>query len=274
MSNVDQSKGNRELVSNLEESVAGILRERNLEKVNQNSEPVCYRETFYAKYVKRILDLFIAIPVLVVTLPLNIIFGIITFFDVGRPVIFRQTRTGKNGKSFEMIKFRNMNENKDNDGKLLPPSQRVTGFGRFMRKYSLDELLNFVSVLKGDMSIIGPRPMPLFIEERMSDRHRGREFVKPGIECPRVVKIDRSIAGSWQEEFENAVWYVEHISFITDVKMVILLIKMTLNFKERSKNAGGLGYFVGYDDFGHATSLNRLKMDFPNEEFLNFKKCD
>lgn len=268
MMTLDKTIGNSALVSNTEERVAQILRARNLDRVNSESEPVHYTETVYVKYIKRALDLLIAVPAFILTLPFNLVFGIITYFDVGRPVFFKQTRAGKDGKHFVMIKFRNMNEKKDEDGKLLPPSQRVTKFGHFMRKFSLDELLNFVSVIKGDMSIIGPRPMPLFIEERMSDRHRGRELVKPGIECPRVVKIDREIACAWQEEFENAVWYVEHVSFLTDIKMVFQLAKMTLNIKKRSQNAGGLGYFVGYDDNGHATTIKRARKDFPEADYL------
>ena len=263
MITLDQTLGNSALVSNNEERIAQILRIRNLDRVNRESESVHFTETAYVKYVKRALDLLVAVPAFTITLPFNLIFSMITYFDVGRPVFFKQTRAGKDGKSFVMIKFRNMNEKKDPDGKLLSPSERVTKFGRFMRKYSLDELLNFVSVIKGDMSIIGPRPMPLFIEERMSMRHKGRLKVRPGLECPRVVHIDRAEAGAWHEEFENAVWYAEHVSFSTDLKMLLLLVKMTLSIKQRSKNAGGLGYFIGYDDYGHATSIKRLKQDFP-----------
>ncbi len=272
MTQINSHIGNKLLISNEEEHLAFLLRERNLRRANEKMRPAVFKETIYTKYVKRILDLLIALPAFIILLPFNIIFAVCTLADVGFPVLFRQARVGRAGRSFVVTEFRNMNEKKDSDGKLLPPSERVTKFGLFMRKYSLDELLNFWSVIKGDMSIIGPRPMPVFIVDRMCERHKSRLKVRPGLECPRVVKIDRKIAGAWQEEFENAVWYVENISFITDIKMVFRLIAMTFAIKKRSQNAGGLGYFVGYDDYLNATSTKRLEVDFPNAPYL--KKAD
>ena len=164
------------------------------------------------------------------------------------------------GKHFTIVKFRNMNNKTDADGKPLPPSQRVTKFGKIMRKFSLDELLNFWSVLKGDMSIIGPRPLPVFIYERMSDRHQMRSAVRPGLECPRVIELDYEDTCKYQRSYENDIWYVEHVSFIQDVKMIFLLIKMVFNFKKRGNQAKGEGvsYFVGYDEDGHALSMNKF----------------
>ena len=160
-----------------------------------------------------------------------------------------------------MVKFRNMNNKTDSDGKLLPASERVTKFGKFMRKYSLDELLNFWSVLKGDMSIIGPRPMPEFFVERMSERHKMRHVVRPGLECPYTVPEGTKL-NNYYWKFENDIWYVENISFITDVKMLLKLIKLTFNMKNRGNHAGGLSYFIGYDDDGHAISLRQAKEDY------------
>lgn len=249
--------GNHTLVSNEEECVARILRERNLHNTNSTSKPVRPRDTFYTRYGKRLLDILISLPACIIFLPLNFVLGICTFFDVGRPILFRQTRVGRYGKRFTMVKFRNMNEKKDNDGKLLPPSQRVTRFGYFMRKFSLDELLSFWNVLKGDMSIIGPRPMPVFIHERMSDRHRQRTLVRPGLECPRVIHVENEDIFKFHRTYENDIWYVENISLALDIKLLWKLVKMTFSMGKRKDQAKGnnISYFVGYDEQGRAISM-------------------
>lgn len=253
-----QSVGNKNLISNDEAKMAEYLRKRNLEKTNMNDKKVVPTDGIYVRYVKRLLDLMIAVPAFAITLPFNIVFGICTFFDVGSPIFYKQTRIGKDGVPFVMIKFRNMNNDTDDDGKLLPPSQRVTKFGRFMRKFSLDELLNFWSVLKGDMSIIGPRPMPEFFVERMSERHKMRHVVRPGLECPYTVPKESKL-NNYYWKFENDVWYVENISFKTDVMMLLKLFRLAFNMKNRGGHAGGLSYFIGYDDDGHAISLREAK---------------
>lgn len=236
--------GNNNLIQNDEEAIALYLKKRNLNKVNQSSAEVNPKSNLYVKYVKRILDLLISIPAFLLFFPLNIVFAICTFFDVGKPIIYRQTRIGKDEKPFTIYKFRNMNNNTDKDGKLLPASQRVTKFGFFMRSHSFDELLNFWSVLKGDMSIIGPRPLPAFFYERMSDRHKMRSAVRPGLECPRYINVEGEL---YQKQFENDIWYVENVSFSTDIKLLFLLFKMTFAKKDRISAPGG-SYFVGYDD--------------------------
>lgn len=256
-----ETVGNTSLISNEEEHVAKLLRDKYLEHTNDISAAVNPKDTFYTRYGKRILDILISFPAFVILLPFNIIFGICTFFDVGRPIFFKQTRVGKDGKQFTMIKFRNMNNKTDADGKLLPPSQRVTKFGKFMRKLSLDELLNFWSVLKGDMSIIGPRPQPVVFYERMSDRHKRRTAVRPGLECPRVIQLDYVDTCRYQRTFENDIWYVEHVSLLQDIRMVFLLVKMVFSFGKRGEQAAGEGvsYFVGYDEDGHAMSMNKYR---------------
>lgn len=241
----DKTVGNTILIQYDEDAIAQYLKYRNLNKANDSSIPVHIQNSFYVRFAKRVLDLIVSIPAFLVFLPFNFIFGICTFFDVGRPIIFKQTRVGRNEKPFTIIKFRNMNNNTDSDGKLLPASERVTKFGYFMRSHSLDELLNFWSVIKGDMSIIGPRPLPVFFYDRMSDRHRKRSAVRPGLECPRVIDVEGEL---YQKQFENDVWYVENVSFKTDIKMLFLLFKMTFSKKVRDVSAVGGSYFVGYDD--------------------------
>ena len=139
--------------------IADMLAEEQLDKLNNRLVKVEYKESIYSKYIKRLLDIVLASILIVATIPINIIIMIITFFDVGLPIFFTQERIGKDGKLFSLIKFRNMKEIYDSNGDLLPPDSRVTKWGYFVRKTSLDELLNFYSILKGDMSIIGPRPL-------------------------------------------------------------------------------------------------------------------
>lgn len=254
----DQILGNANLSSNEEECVAQILKEKYLEHTNHILPEAYPKVSFYTKYGKRIIDILISLPAFLVTLPFNIIFGIFTFLDVGNPIFYKQTRVGKDGKYFTLIKFRNMNNKTDEDGKLLPPSQRVTKFGKFMRKFSFDELLNFWSVLKGDMSIIGPRPQPVFIYDRMSERHKKRTAVRPGLECPRVIHVKGEEVCKFQRTFENDIWYVENVSLSLDIQMLFLLVKMVFTFKKREAQAegNGISYFVGYNEDGIAISMN------------------
>lgn len=248
-----------ELVSCEEDRLVSFLRERNFEHANSVAEAVNPRRNLYSRYGKRALDFMIALVVLLVTLPFNAVFGILTFFDVGRPVLYKQERTGLDGKTFVMVKFRNMNEKRDGEGNLLPASERVTRFGRFMRKYSLDELLNFWSVLKGDMSIIGPRPYPTFFTDRMTDRHKMRHAVRPGIECPKMISLPNEAERLYNIKLENDIWYVENISFRNDLRMVGKLFSMVFNFKVRGTHAGSLSYFVGYDDDGFALGTREAR---------------
>ena len=248
-----------ELISCEEDRLASFLRERNFEHANLVAEAVSPRRNLYSRYGKRALDFVIALVMLLVTLPFNAVFGILTLCDVGRPVLYKQERTGRGGKSFVMVKFRNMNEKRDEEGNLLPASERVTRFGHFMRKYSLDELLNFWSVLKGDMSIIGPRPYPTFFTDRMTDRHKMRHAVRPGIECPKMISLPNEAERLYNIKLENDIWYVENVSFKTDLRMVGKLFSMVFNLKVRGKHADSLSYFVGYDGDGFALGTREAK---------------
>ena len=157
-----------------------------------------------------------------------------------------------------------MNEKRDSEGNLLPAKDRVTKFGKIMRKYSFDELLNFWNVIKGEMSIIGPRPLPSFFRERMSNRHKMREKVKPGLECPRMIALSEDDVGYYQLQYENDIWYVENISLFTDLKMVFALVRMVFDVSERGKHAEVGTYFVGYNENAIAVSLRLAKEQYPN----------
>lgn len=258
MKKQDDLVGNKSLISDEEAKMADYLREKNLKNANRVQRKVHPRRSFYTVCGKRMIDIILSSIICIITAPFNLVFAGITFFDVGSPILFKQARCGKDGKPFILIKFRNMNNKTDKNGVLLPAKERVTPFGNFMRKYSLDELLNFWSVLKGDMSIIGPRPLPMFFRDRMSKRHRMREAVRPGLECPRVLKFDEQFLCNYHKQFENDIWYVENISLKTDLMLCWKLFQMVFDLRERGNRAGGgeASYFVGYDEEGHALSMN------------------
>lgn len=240
--------------------IADILQEENLQEVNRSIVPAKVRDTFYTRYGKRFLDIIISAVALLVSLPINLLIGIVTVFDVGSPIFFTQERIGKDGKTFKIVKFRNMRNTTDASGELLPPNQRVTKWGKFVRKTSLDELLNFYSVLVGDMSIIGPRPLVTRYYPRYNDRHRARYAVRPGLECP---PRDRASAvRTWNDQLENDIWYVENVSFLTDLKMIINLVVFALDRKNSAARANvQRGSFMGYSKDGSVLSL----YDVPEE---------
>lgn len=253
--------------------IASYIARDNLEFVNQKAEKVIVKKSFYTKYVKRLLDIFISAIALIVTSPINLVIAVVTFFDVGRPIIFKQKRIGQNGKTFFIYKFRNMTNDTDASGELLPPSERVTKWGKFVRKTSLDELLNFVSVLKGDMSIIGPRPLVDYYAERLNVRHKAIYAVKPGLECPTLNKTDHAL--SWQERLDNYVWYVENCSFKIDLKLTVRVAQLAFDkkstFQRSTANHGG---FLGYDLDGNVIYTKAVPEKFVEEFCKNHHLVD
>lgn len=237
-----------------------IIRAKNMDVANVAHGIATGVDSIYTKYIKRAFDIAISGVALVVTLPINAAIAVGTYLDVGRPIFFKQTRIGKDGKPFVLIKFRNMTNDTDENGVLLPPDQRVTDFGRIMRSTSLDELLNFWSIFKGDMSVIGPRPLLPEYTERYCDYHKARLSVKPGLECPPNPALDD--ATSWEGQFNNDVWYAENVSFITDVKKAVRLFEAVFN-KRSSKTRGAAErpFFIGYDETGRAISINDVPLD-------------
>ena len=233
------------------QEIGDINRHLHLAVANDKQKQVIPRDSFYTRYGKRCLDFLIGLVAFAMTLPINLVLGIITFFDVGRPIFFKQDRTGLYGRQFQIVKFRNMRNDCDAHGELLPPDMRVTKFGRFMRRTSLDELLNFWSILKGDMSIIGPRPLHDCYTPWMSERHKVRFAVRPGLECPA---FKESASGmDWEARLENDVWYVENCRLMLDIRLFLRLVHITL-FPQNSaeRETAGCGFFLGYNDAGHA----------------------
>ncbi len=172
----------------------------------------------YRKFFKRFLDIIISIVVLVLALPILIIAYLILFYQNKGKVFFFQERPGLNQEAFNIIKFKTMTDAKDETGKLLPDNQRITKAGKIIRKLSIDELPQLINVLKGDMSLIGPRPLLFKYIPLYSETQLRRHDVRPGITGWAQVNGRNSI--SWTKKFELDVYYVDHVSFIFDLQIL------------------------------------------------------
>lgn len=172
----------------------------------------------YRKFFKRFLDIIISIIVLVLTLPILIIAYLILLYQNKGKVFFFQERPGLNQEGFNIIKFKTMTDAKDETGKLLPDNQRITEAGKIIRKLSIDELPQLINVLKGDMSLIGPRPLLFKYIPLYSETQLRRHDVRPGITGWAQVNGRNSI--SWTKKFELDVYYVDHVSFIFDLQIL------------------------------------------------------
>ena len=257
--------------------VAGYIKEDTLEEVNKTQNAVQIRDTFYTRYGKRMIDLVLSFVALLLTLPVNLVIGIVTFFDVGTPLIFKQTRIGKDRKNFTIYKFRNMTNAKDANGDLLPPSQRVTKWGKFVRKTSLDELMNFVSIFKGDMSLIGPRPLISSYVGRMHDRHLMLYSARPGLECPFPEKLDHPV--TWQDRLDNYAWYAQNVSFLVDIKLALRMVSLVFSHDSTAvRSVSKSGAFLGYEINGKVIDSNAVpekyvKMLLKNHNFNTIEEA-
>lgn len=243
------------------EQIGKKLAQDRLPMVNNIQNEIVPAQSAYCRVGKRAIDIAISIVALLLTLPINLIIAVITYFDVGRPILFKQERIGKDGKPFTIYKFRNMRNTRNELGDLLPPDQRVTKWGKFVRKTSLDELLNFWSILKGDMSLIGPRPLPRAYLDRYSRRHKQRLCVRPGLECPP--RQLSSKVWTWNDQLENDVWYVENVSLFTDCRMLLNLVRFA--FDKKSANARAVaqrGSFMGYSLDGVAINDAEIPQEY------------
>lgn len=237
----------------VQQLLADYMKQHNLDEAENKQEIFVFKETIYTKYIKRILDIIISLLLVILTLPINLVIGVLTIIFIGFPIFYTQDRVGKNGKIFKLTKFRNMTNELDDNGELLPADERITRFGIILRRTSLDELLNFFNILKGDMSLIGPRALPPVYNERYSKRHKMRFKVRPGLECPPLKILDHE--RTWQERFENDCWYVQNISFKTDCIMLIKLFEFAVDRKNaKMRSNAKSGSFIGYDKNGIAIS--------------------
>lgn len=181
----------------------------------------------YKRFLKRWLDFVIVLCVLLVIWPVLLVIAVwLHFANKGAGAFFTQARPGKDGKLFKVIKFKSMTDERDEDGQLLPDAERLTAVGRFIRSTSLDELPQLLNVLKGDMALIGPRPLlPQYLPLYSKEQARRHE-VRPGITGWAQVHGRNAI--SWTEKFKLDVWYVDHVSLRVDLEVVFLTIKKVL----------------------------------------------
>lgn len=181
----------------------------------------------YKNCFKRVIDFVIVLMALLVIWPfLLIIYIWLTIANKGAGAIFYQDRPGKGGKIFKVMKFKTMTDERDAEGKLLPDSDRLTKVGKFVRSTSIDELPQLINVLKGDMALIGPRPLLVQYLPLYSKEQARRHEVRPGI--TGWAQCHGRNAISWTKKFELDVWYVDHVSFITDIKVILITIKKVL----------------------------------------------
>lgn len=180
----------------------------------------------YAKYIKRILDFTLSLLALIVlAIPMLIIY-ILVRIKLGKPAIFKQERPGKNEKIFTLYKFRTMTDARDENGKLLPDSERLTKFGKMLRSTSLDELPELVNILKGDMAIVGPRPLLVEYLDYYTEEEKHRHDVRPGL--TGLAQISGRNALNWEEKFKEDIEYVHNVTFIEDIKIILQTIKKVI----------------------------------------------
>lgn len=184
---------------------------------------------------KRLFDICVSVVAIVLLSPLLLVTMLVTRIKLGAPVFFRQQRPGLHGQPFEMAKFRTMTDTRDSEGILLPDGERLTAYGRFLRSTSIDELPELWNVLKGDMSLVGPRPLLMEYLPLYSAEQRRRHEVRPGV--TGWAQINGRNAISWDEKFAFDIWYVDNRSFFLDLKILSLTVKNVL--VRRGVNAVG-----------------------------------
>ncbi len=199
---------------------------------------------FYKHCIKGMMDFLLALIVIIILSPILFVVGVLVRVKLGSPVIFKQKRPGLNEKIFTIYKFRTMTNEKDGNGKLLNDYVRLTKFGRLLRSTSLDELPQLFNILKGDMSIVGPRPLLIKYLPLYNESQKRRHSVKPGLTGYSQVNGRNAI--SWEEKFEMDVHYIENITFINDCKIMYKTVEKVFNRKGvNSENSATMNEFQG-----------------------------
>ena len=206
----------------------------------------------YRKYIKRLLDIIISFCALVILSPILLIVAILVRIKLGSPVIFCQERPGKDEKIFKLYKFRTMTNKTDENGKLLPDSERLTKFGKILRSTSLDELPELWNILKGDMSLIGPRPLTVSYLQYYNEKEKHRHDVRPGL--TGLAQVNGRNALNWDDRFAYDIEYVNNITFINDVKILFKTVYKVL--KRDGVVTRGTGKTIDFNDYRKAQIKN------------------
>ncbi len=208
----------------------------------------------YKKFFKRFLDIVISLLGLIILSPVIIIVAILVRIKLGSPIIFKQNRPGKDERIFKLYKFRSMSDKKDEDGKLLPDTERLTKFGKILRATSLDELPELVNIFKGDMSLIGPRPLAVSYLPYYNEEEKHRHDVRPGL--TGLAQINGRNAINWDERFAYDIEYVNNITFINDCKILFKTFYKVL--KRDDVVVTGTGTVIDFDEY-RMNQLNQEK---------------
>lgn len=197
------------------------------------------KNSIYSKYIKRMLDILLSGLAILVLSPVLLIIVICELIFHGRPIFYIDKRPGLNGEIFNLYKFRSMNNKRNEQGLLLHPSKRITKFGAFLRRTSLDELAGLFNVFNGTMSIIGPRPLMVDYLPLYNDRHKYRHSVRPGLACWDLQRKGDLTATSWtwNIQFESDIYYVENVSLWLDIKMIFKTIQVIFGKNEMRTNS-------------------------------------
>lgn len=191
----------------------------------------------YRHFFKRFLDFTLSLIAIIVLSPILIVVAILVRIKLGSPVLFTQYRPGKNGKIFKMYKFRSMTNETDENGELLSDAIRLTRFGRLLRASSLDELPELFNILKGDMSIVGPRPLLVKYLPLYNDFQKRRHDVRPGL--TGLAQINGRNETTWEKRFKYDVYYTQHVTFFNDIKIILATIKIVLKHEGIDSNTSG-----------------------------------
>jgi len=204
------------------------------------------KKGIYERFFKRLFDFVLALIGLIVLSPVLLIVAILVRVKLGKPILFKQKRPGLNEKIFTLYKFRTMTDKRDENGNLLPDSERLTKFGKFLRSTSLDELPELFNILKGDMSFVGPRPLLVEYLQLYNQVQRRRHEVRPGL--TGLAQINGRNAISWEEKFKIDIQYVDNLTFLKDIKILFLtVIKVLKREGISSENSVTMERFTGSD---------------------------
>jgi len=190
----------------------------------------------YLNYIKRMLDIVISLIAIIILSPIMLIVSLLVKTNLGSPVIFTQERAGYHGKVFKLYKFRSMTNAVDENGMLLPNKQRLTKFGKLLRSTSMDELPELFNILKGDMSIIGPRPLLTEYLTRYNEEQKKRHNVRPGLTSLTAVNGRATL--SWEDRLAMDVWYVNNVNFLLDCKIILKTVSTVIKRENISSNRG------------------------------------